>query len=121
MPPVGGEIQLAGEPSIMDHGGVPYEYADRDAGRRALEQALVRLAQAGPEVRHLAVYEVGDCLRRRAGDQAATEAVVAQLVALAVIEADDDRVRESALNACADAATIYVLPWTLFEPLVSCA
>ncbi|PGH45901.1 hypothetical protein COO58_16880 [Micromonospora sp. WMMA1996] len=41
---------------------------------------------------------------------------MAELVALTAAEADE-RVRESALNACADAATAYMLPLALFRPL----
>ncbi|MEH0829889.1 MULTISPECIES: HEAT repeat domain-containing protein [unclassified Micromonospora] len=96
---------------------VPYEYEDRDAGRDALRRALALLTDPDPRVREHGAAEVGDCFRRCAGDQDDTEAAVARLVTLTAAETDE-RVRESALNACADAATTYVLPLALFQQLI---
>ncbi|MET8263101.1 HEAT repeat domain-containing protein [Micromonospora arida] len=96
---------------------MPYEYEDRDAGRRALAGALALLTAPTARVREHGAAEVGGCFRRRAGDQDDTEAAVARLVTLTVAETDE-RVRRSALGACADAATAYGLPLALFEPLM---
>ncbi|MEU4714095.1 HEAT repeat domain-containing protein [Micromonospora purpureochromogenes] len=96
---------------------MPYEYEDRDAGRRALTGVLALLTDPAPWVREHGAAEVGGCFRRRAGDQDDTEAAVARLVTLMVAETDE-RVRSSALGACADAATAYRLPLALFEPLI---
>ncbi|WP_157779061.1 HEAT repeat domain-containing protein [Micromonospora sp. WMMA2032] len=95
---------------------VPYEYEDRDTGREALRRALALLTDLDPRVREHGADEVGDCLRRCAGDQDDTEVATARLVALTVAETDE-RVRESALNACAHAATTYVIPLAVFQPL----
>ncbi|WP_433389168.1 HEAT repeat domain-containing protein [Micromonospora sp. KLBMP9576] len=96
---------------------MPYEYEDRDAGRDALTRALALLSEPDPRVREHGAAEVGDCFRRYAGNQDNTEVAVTRLVALTVAETDE-RMRSSALSACADAATAYVLPLALFEPLM---
>jgi HEAT repeat protein len=81
-----------------------------------LETILNALAHHEPHQRDLAAAELGDLLRNAVLNHVDTERVVSQLVT-AITTDTDPTVRESALNAIAEAFNYAELPLRLVQPL----
>ena len=79
---------------------------------------LEALNDGDPDRRDLAAEALGDLLRGAAQDTDTVHLVIGELVGLAVVE-PETKVRESALNAVAEAFVHYSLPLGLVEPLAS--
>lgn len=90
---------------------------DRDARARDRADAeLPALSRTGTPDRDVVADRIGDLLRARALSAADAERVVRRLAACSVTETSY-ALRESALNAIAEAAVAYTLPYELLAPL----